>query len=179
MALNDLKLSLLAFPQSWEPNSLGLNLLVLPNGDPLSPLIATGPQFAGTTLHLEAVVVIGLDALPAPSSTNTQSIALVVTPPADAVSLFQKFQTDEAPVAAPMLPLDGVQILKSLPESYTSSFAFEQPRTPFANPVEDFGCSLRGKNPGVPSKPVAGQTWSWESSSRSRYGNRDSRKSWG
>lgn len=161
MALNDLKLSLLAFPQSWGPNSLRLNLLVLPNGDPLTPLIVAGPRFAGTALRLEAVLVIGLDALPAPSSIDTRSIPLVVTPPADALSLFQKFQADEAPVAAPMLPLDGVRILKALPESYTSSFPFEQPRTPFADPAEDFGCSLRGKHPGLPTDPRPAQVWSW------------------
>ncbi len=161
MALTDLKLSLLAFPQKWEPNSLQLNLLLLPNADPLAPLIPAQPRFAGTALHLEAVVVIGLDALPAPSSLSTQSIPLVVTPPADALSLFQKFQTDQAPTSPPLKNLDGVRILKSLPDSYTSSFAFEQPRTPFANPTEDFGCSLRAQNPGKPDQPPPPQTWSW------------------
>ena len=161
MALKDLKLSLLAFPQQWTRNSLTVNLLVLPNGDPLAPLIAGGPIFAGTALNLEAVVVVGLDALPAPSSPNAQSMSLVVTPPADSLALYQKFQADQAPSTPPAAPLDGVRILKSLPESYTDSFAFEQPRTPFANPADDFGCSLRGKDPGTPQTPPPPQTWSW------------------
>jgi hypothetical protein len=161
MALKDLKLSLLAFPQEWKPNSLRLNLLLLPNGDPLLPLTAAGPRFAGTPLPLEAIIVVGLDALPAPSSLNVHSLPLVATPPADALSLFQKFQADEAPSAPPPQPLDGVRILKSLPESYTNSFAFDQPRTPFANPTEDFGCSLRAKDPGNPKTPPPPQTWSW------------------
>jgi hypothetical protein len=161
MALTDLKLSLLAFPQKWEPNLLRLNLLVLPNGDPLAPLIPAQPRFAGTALHLEAVLVIGLDTLPAPSSPSTQNVPLVVTPPSDALSLFQKFQVDQNPTSPPLQKLDGVRILKSLPDSYTSSFAFEQPRTPFANPAEDFGCSVRAQNPGKPDKPPTPQTWSW------------------
>jgi hypothetical protein len=161
MPLKDLKLSLLAFPQKWEPNALHVNLLVLPNADPLAPLIPAGPMFAGTALNLESVIVIGLDALPAPSSLNTQSTPLVVTPPVDALALFQKFQTDQTPSAPPLRSLDKVRILKALPESYTSSFAFEQPRTPFANPAEDFGCSLRAKDPGCPNTPPPPQTWTW------------------
>lgn len=136
MALTDLRLSLLAFPQKWTPNSLEVNLLLLPNADPLSPLIAGQPMFAGTTLNLEAVIVIGLDALPAPSSPNTKAKALVVTPPADALALFNKFKSDQAPTSTPLKNLTGVRILKSLPESYTSSFAFEQPRPGFRDPGE-------------------------------------------
>jgi len=161
MALTDLRLSLLAFPQKWTPNSLAVNLLLLPNGDPLAPLIAGQPMFAGTTLNLEAVLVIGIDALPAPSSPNTQTIPQIVTPPVDALSLFNKFKSDQAPASAPLNNLAGVRILKSLPESYTNSFAFEQSRTPFANPAEDFGCALRGQNPGNPQTPPPPQTWSW------------------
>ncbi|MBI1826027.1 MAG: hypothetical protein HY287_02590 [Planctomycetes bacterium] len=164
MNIDKLKLSLLAFPQMWTPNSLHVNLLVLPNADPLKPLIPFplgGPIFAGTAMNLERVIVIGLDALPAPSSLNTQSNPLVVTPPVDALALFQKFQTDEAPSSPPPKKLDNVRILKSLPESYTNSFAFEQPRTPFANPREDFGCSLRAKATGDPKFPPPPQIWTW------------------
>ena len=85
----------------------------------------------------------------------------MVTPPADALSLFQKFQADQTPTSPPLQKLDGIRILKSLPGSYTSSFAFEQPRTPFANPAEDFGCSVRAQDPGKPDTPPPPQTWSW------------------
>lgn len=161
MALTDLRLSLLAFPQKWTPNALVVNLLVLPNADPLAPLFAGQPMFAGTALNLEAVLVIGVDALPAPSSLNTQSFSQIVTPPANALSLYNKFKSDQAPSATPPKPLTNVRILKSLPDSYTSSFAFEQSRTPFANPTENFGCSLRSQNSGSPTAPPPPQTWSW------------------
>ena len=49
--LDDLELSLMAFPQSWTAgtNSLAVNLLVLPVGDPTGP-IGSVAKFAGTTL---------------------------------------------------------------------------------------------------------------------------------
>jgi hypothetical protein len=161
MALKDVLLSFLAFPQAWTPNSLSVNLLVLPNTDPLAPLAAGQPLFAGTTLNLEAVLVIGLDALPAPSSLSTKAHSIVLTPPANALALFNKFKTDQTPAVSPVKSLTNVRILKSLPESYTSAFPFEQPRTPFANPAENFGCSLRAQNPGDPASPPPPQTWSW------------------
>ena len=51
MALNDLELSLMTFPQRWDgvAGTLSLNLLLLPVGDPTAPL-GTGPQFAGTAV---------------------------------------------------------------------------------------------------------------------------------
>lgn len=161
MALANLKLSLLAFPQKWTPNSLAVNLLLLPNADPLAPLIAGQPMFAGTALNLEATIITALDDLPAPSSPNTKANALTVTPPGDALALFNKFKNDQAPTSTPLNSLSGVRILKSLPDSYTNSFAFEQPRKGFPDPGEDFGCSLRAQNPGDPKKPPPPQTWSW------------------
>ena len=65
MALDDLELSLMAFPQYWDSakEELSVNLLLLPVGDPLQPL-GSGPQFAGTTLYLNARFIAGLDSLP-------------------------------------------------------------------------------------------------------------------
>ncbi len=65
MALSQLELSLMAFPQSWDPASsmLNVNVFLLPVGDPTAPL-GTGPKFAGTAVHLNANIVAGLAALP-------------------------------------------------------------------------------------------------------------------
>ena len=55
----------------------------------------------------------------------------------------------------------GVSIRKALPPSYTSSFAFEQPRNPaFFSLGEDFGCSVRAKDP-KPLQPPPPKTVSW------------------
>ena len=63
--LDDLELSLMAFPQSWTAatNTLAVNLLVLPVGDPLGP-VGSVPTFAGTTLKLNVQLITG-EALPA------------------------------------------------------------------------------------------------------------------
>ena len=60
MALSDLELSLMAFPQNWNAatQQLSVNLLMLPVGSPLAPL-GTGPQFAGTTAYLKANFIAG------------------------------------------------------------------------------------------------------------------------
>jgi hypothetical protein len=74
MALDDLELSLMAFPQQWLPGSqhsgggiLKVNVLVLPVGDPTQPL-GTGPKFAGTAVHVVANLS-GPNALPSTSTT--------------------------------------------------------------------------------------------------------------
>src|SRR5215471_2184196 len=89
MALNDLELSLMAFPQSWDAvkQQLTVNLLLLPVGNPLSPL-GTGPQFAGTTVALNAAFVAGLATLPSTTSPIALNIPYTAIPPIGAVSLF-------------------------------------------------------------------------------------------
>jgi hypothetical protein len=73
MALSNLELSLMAFPQSWNAvkQQLNVNLLLLPVGNPLLPLgaslgppLGTGPQFAGTSISLNAMILAGLEACP-------------------------------------------------------------------------------------------------------------------
>ena len=58
--LDNLELSLMAFPQSWTAatHTLSVNLLVLPVGNPLGP-IGSVPKFAGTTLKLTARLITG------------------------------------------------------------------------------------------------------------------------
>ena len=66
--LDDLELSLMAFPQSWTAatHTLAVNLLVLPVGNPLGA-VGSVPKFAGTTLKLNARLITG-EALPASGS---------------------------------------------------------------------------------------------------------------
>ena len=58
--LDDLELSLMAFPQSWTAatHTLAVNLLVLPLGDPLGA-VGSVPKFAGTTLKLTIRLITG------------------------------------------------------------------------------------------------------------------------
>src|SRR5438067_1654301 len=63
MTIPSAPLNILTFPQRWNgpANTLDLNVLVLPKGDPAAGFV---PAFPDATLTLNAHVVSGLDALP-------------------------------------------------------------------------------------------------------------------
>ena len=86
MALDDLGLSLMAFPQRWGGGAIAVNLLILPFGDPTAPL-GGGPAFAGTTVHLVANVIAGLEDLPTSTTAPALSQPVVAQPPPVATPL--------------------------------------------------------------------------------------------
>jgi hypothetical protein len=166
MALNDLRLSLMTFPQRVTPTGTGftldLRLLLLPLGDPTTALDAGWQAFAGTMFQLNACVIDSLASLPTNSSPIALQSAFTATPPANATALFnllKKNLTDKGatvntnPPASP----DGVRIRKALPASYTDAFPFSQPRTNDLLVGDGFGCAIRGQKPNVdpdPPKPI-------------------------
>jgi hypothetical protein len=166
MALNDLRLSLLTFPQRVTPtgaaSTLDLRLLLLPLGDPTAALDVGWPAFAGATLKLNACVIDSLASLPTNASAIALQVPFTAKPPANAVALFallKKNLTDKGASVntnAPVSP-DGVRIRKALPASYTNAFPFSQPRTNDLLVGDGFGCAIRGQKPNLdpaPPKPV-------------------------
>ena len=155
MALNDLELSLMAFPQRWDGPSgtLSLNILVLPVGDPTAPL-GGGPQFAGTNIALMVNFAAGLASLPSTSTLPSTAAPYAATPPPVAATLFNqlytqltgkgKTVTSTRVTTAPPL---SARILKSLPESYTSAFPFNGPRNIDLKVGDGYGCALRAQAP--------------------------------
>lgn len=92
------KLSLLAFPQRFDGTSIVLRILVMPQGDPLSPLL-TGvppapdlPAFADAKPKFVAELIPSLDALPAPAAA-TGHVPFVTSAPTRARPLFQQLAT--------------------------------------------------------------------------------------
>ena len=169
MALSDVVLSILAFPQRWSPAGLEARILLLPIGDPTVPPPGTNlPAFAGTAWSLRAMVLPGLDSLlgPNPSAApGGMPTTFVATPPAGALPLFQALKSELVPVAPEPAPvrasrLSGVNIRKQLPDSYTKAFRFERPG-PGTTVGDEFGCALRDtkaadkKDP----KPKPDLTW--------------------
>jgi hypothetical protein len=160
MALNDLQLSLMAFPQRWVPASGGgalqLNVLLLPVGDPTQPL-GSGPAFAGTAVP----VVVNLSspgALPSPGAGVTLTSQLVLTPPPVAPVLFgqlaQQFATAGITVTSGKLAtVSGARIKKSLPASYTNAIPFEGPASDDVQVGDGYGCTLRAQAPGLNQQP--------------------------
>ena len=131
MALSDVVLSILAFPQRWSAAGLEARILLLPIGDPTTPPPGTNlPAFAGASWTLRAMVLPGLDLLlgPNPSAAaGAMPTPFVATPPAGALSLFQALKSELVPVAPDPAParaarLSGVNVRKQLPDSYTKAF---------------------------------------------------------
>ena len=157
MALKDLELSLMVFPQRWNHSTkkLTVNLLLLPLGNPLKPLRPVGgpPQFAGTDILVRAKIFSGTD-LPTTGSIPVVNLPLVASPPAAAIALFNSLlsklpagttvHTDSAlPIA------DSARIHKALPTTYTNAIPFEKPRHEKYFTVGDgYGCALRAQDPG-------------------------------
>jgi hypothetical protein len=162
MALNDLELSLMAFPQRWVPaggtggGTLQLNILLLPVGDPTQAL-GHGPQFAGTPVP----VVLNLSGPAALPNTDTTIPTLtrhfVLTPPPVAPTLFAQFANQFA--AAHITLTSGklttsqvssvARIKKSLPASYTNAIPFESPASSDVEIGDGYGCTLRAQAPGL------------------------------
>jgi hypothetical protein len=169
MALNDLELTLMAFPQSWNAakQQVTVNLMMLPVGNPLAPL-GTGPQFAGTTVFLDAAFIAGLANLPSTTSTVALSLPYVGTPPPGAVSLFNGLLAKLPPgttvhTAPPSAPAASVRIKKSLPPSYTAAFPFERPRSGDIIAGDGYGCALAAQSPGqlYPPQPPPPKIIAW------------------
>lgn len=166
MALNDLRLSLMTFPQrvtlSGAASVINLRLLLLPLGDPTAALDAGWPAFAGTTLQLNACVIDSLASLPTNGSAIALQVPFTAAPPANAVALFnllKKNLTDKGATVNTNPPTspDGVRIKKALPASYTAAFPFSQPRTNDLLVGDGFGCAIRGQKPNLdpdPPKPI-------------------------
>ena len=163
MPLLDLALSLMAFPQNWDGSGISLSILLLPSNDPTARLLpsGSGPQFSGTSYKLQVVFIPGLGAPPVDGDPASKVFPINTLVPDSAATLFNKLKTKLAPTAIPPTSMLGVNIHKALPLSYTSAFTFEQPRDPrFFSLGEDFGCSVRSKDP-KPLEPPPPPTVSW------------------
>jgi len=162
--LDDLELSLMAFPQSWNAatGTLSVNLIVLPVGDPTGP-VGSVPVFGGTTLKLAAQLLTGA-ALPATATVPAFAAAFVAAPPSIALPLLKSIST-RLPAGATLTtgklkkqdaPPATVRVKKALPPSYTQAFPFSRPRDPALFVVGDgYGCAVEGQAPiiTVPDKP--------------------------
>lgn len=155
MALNDLELSLMVFPQRWtgSASQLSINVLLLPVGDPTAPL-GSGPKFAGAMVPLTFNVVSGLASLPTTTTAAAQSIPFLATPPPVAPTLFTtlygQLVAKGITVTSKKLavaPPAAARIKKSLPPSYTQAFPFEMPRSTDVSVGSGYCCALRNQAP--------------------------------
>jgi len=162
------KLSLLPFPQRWVNGSIILNAIVLPRGNPLSPLMGNidpsldGPAFADANLRLKAMLVSGLEKLPSPED-NALEIELELNTPQNMRGLYgmlgdlKKVDTSKehltkdqginaAKKPPKKTPIKNRKINKLLVSSYCNSFAFSGPRAPGAVTDEGYACAIMARS---------------------------------
>jgi len=164
----DFNLSLLAFPQRFDGAGIRLRLLVMPQGDPRSPLLSglgsvpDSPAFADAAPRLVAQLIPSLAALPGPAGVTDQ-VPLATTTPAGLRPLFQQLAAQfnigaDPPGATPRRT--GYSIRKYLPDSYQDAFNFDRPSTPFAVTDNTYHCLLEGLS-ATAAQPPPPSTVSW------------------
>jgi hypothetical protein len=161
-------LSLLAFPQRFDGSNIDLRILIMPQGDPLTPLITgvppapDSPAFADAKPTFVAELVPSLADLPAPGAVTSQ-VPLSTVTPAGVRPLYQQLAGQFAiqPDAPGQTPRRvGYTTRKYLPESYQAAFDFDRPRTPFASTDNTYHCLL--EHPAVTTpQPPPPSTVSW------------------
>src|SRR5690349_9874811 len=98
MALTDIVLSLMAFPQRVQAGVLHARVLLLPAFDPRQP-VAGLPAFSGTGWSLRASVLPGIEALIGSSSgTVAQTHSFLAAAPAGSAALFDALDAQFKPV---------------------------------------------------------------------------------
>src|SRR5262245_48474454 len=99
------RLSVLTFPQRWEPDSLTVRFLYLPKGDLEAPLQPGEPAFAVANLVFEANVIRGLERLPRAVDAVGLGSLVLNDPPLNKPALFSELTQQFNIVApAPKLP---------------------------------------------------------------------------
>lgn len=171
MALDELRLSIFTFPQSWDGRRLTCNVLLLPAGDPFSPLLPTvagSPAFVDARPSLVARVVTPVDLFPAttppPGSAEVATLGLTTAaaPRPAWLELGKQATNQGVTVAASASPrtLDAnTAIRKALPASYIAA-AGGNGNSPYTATEDEFGCALLDQNPGGPgAKPPPATNW--------------------
>ena len=164
------RFAILTFPQFFDGNVLGVNIVFLPrNQNPLmgaiegEPSIPDAPPFADARLTFVARIVSGLSGLPG-ASAPLAPLPLVISQPTDARPLFEALAEQftivnkgtpntngnvnlggehAAPAGRPL----AQSVKKYLPQSYRTSFNFVAARTPNAVTDDSYHCAVRDAAP--------------------------------
>ncbi len=161
------RFAILTFPQFFDGNTLGLNIVFLPrNQNPLvsaidgEPPLAGAAPFADAKLSFVARIVSGLSGLPGATPAPAPR-PLVTAQPTQARPLFealanqfsiinlgaQNTNANLAPLGAPVPTTLEKSVKKYLPYSYRNQFNFVAARTPNAVTDDSYHCAVRGAAP--------------------------------
>jgi hypothetical protein len=156
MAISDLRLATMTFAQRWDGAALHATVLLIPAGDPTTPLLGgTTAPFAGTAIRLRAYALGGLDTLP--DLSTSPGVALALPAPVNALELFGHLKTTLNPVdqVAARIPQRAATVSKALPATYTALLPPGHAVSPNVSTADAFGCTVRNGDvaPINPNRP--------------------------
>ncbi|MCK0511470.1 hypothetical protein [Aromatoleum buckelii] len=159
MAITNVRLRVLCFPQSWDGQELSVRVLVAPFGNPLLPLEVGLKPFAQANLSLSAQLSSAIDKLPDPA-TIAERLTLDAATPANLQGTYTALAADlqiDPSAPAPYKPPTKTQFLKMLMPSYLKAAGVSAPRTEFAVTDNRYVCALidgpRPKRTPTPKTP--------------------------
>src|SRR5262249_23069140 len=128
MALADLRLAVMSFPQWWDGATLSLNILCIPSVDPLSTaLVGATSAFADHVPKFRAVAIPSLDGFPSTTDPLAARVSVKIVVPSVPVAPRPQFLNLATQATAlgvtigppPAPPASAVaKIRKALPASY-------------------------------------------------------------
>ncbi|MDF1699431.1 MAG: hypothetical protein P1U56_26500 [Saprospiraceae bacterium] len=145
------KLTIAPYLQRWDANSsiLYFNILVMPTGNPLSPLgkglpvVDKGPNFADCNLEFDVHFSKNWQQMPGYSEIDATS-SLSPTMPSDRIALFEELKKQFKITKSEATPVRKANLMvrKHLTPSYTTSFGFVKPKTSLASTDDTYTCLL-------------------------------------
>ena len=151
------KLSILTFPQRWEPNNLLVRFLCLPkisppNISPLDPLVAGQPAFAEADLVFEANVISGLDHLPKAADATGLGALVLNDPPINKEALFNELKDQFNIKPRVGAPRTSGRFQKPITKSYLEITGQRQ-LSEYLSSEKDFQCALHDAQSSQPEEP--------------------------
>lgn len=148
MAINSAPLNVLAFPQSWQPPRLSLNVLILPKGDPL----ASAPPFPECTLALDAALIAGAESMPTAAAVSLRrplDIRIAANRPGLFTALAAAIPVRAHAGAVP--PHPALTVKKAAVGSYTEATVGARRLSTVLVSGDEYACAIRDSGAAVPA----------------------------
>ncbi len=160
MAIRLARLTLLAFPQSWEGGSLVVRFLCLPKGDPEAAPAVGLPSFSTANLIFNARLIGSLDELPLTADSTATGPLALKEPPLDKAGLFAELATHFR-IVPPGPARPKPEFRKSSTKSYEAIIGNRQ-RSPYLSDAAEYQCALHeGADPEPPPAEPPPDTVTW------------------
>lgn len=155
-----MRLTIAPYLQHWDHSArtLGVTLLIAPDGDPTTPLGPDLPSFADARLVVAPQLFSATD-LPNATSTPVSMDAIPLIVPAHRDRAIEAINAAMKPTSGTGAPrATTYQVRKHLPDSYRNAFNFTAPRTDFATLDHTFDEAVRCADAFRSDRPTSTKT---------------------